>query len=211
MKEHNNIRGFFSYARQNDKHGGGNLSTLRRNLEIELREQSGENIEIFQDQDDISWGEFWKTKIITSLNSSKFLIAIVTPSYLKSEACRFELEYFLNLEKTIGSERILPIIYIDTPELKNTKDSVFSEINSRQWYDWTSFRFSSLTSSSTKKKIAILSRRIYELIANEIHTVSNDKTTFDIPKPTTTIEVRSKSSFNKIATTSKSEAEHKKK
>lgn len=66
MNSRNNIKGFFSYARQNDKHGSGSLSSLRKNFEIELWEQTGENIEIFQDQEDIIWGELWKKKIIAS-------------------------------------------------------------------------------------------------------------------------------------------------
>lgn len=181
MNSRNNIKGFFSYARQNDKHGSGNLSSLRKNFEIELWEQTGENIEIFQDQEDIIWGELWKKKIIASLNSSKFLIAIITPSYLKSAACRFELEYFLDLEKTIGSERILPLIYIETPELRTTKDPVYSEISNRQWFDWTSLRFSSLTTTKAKKNIESFTKRIRELIVFDIPFTSINKTNFNIP------------------------------
>jgi len=181
MNTRNNIKGFFSYTRRNDKHGGGNLSSLRRNLEIELWEQTGETIEIFQDQEDIAWGELWKKKISISLNSSKFLIAIITPGYLKSEACKFELENFLNLEKIIGSERILPLIYIDTPELKSTKDPIFSEINNTQCFDWTNLRFSSLTSTSTKKKLERLVKRIRELIVDEISPKSSSETNYNFP------------------------------
>lgn len=181
MNKDNDIKGFFSYARQNDKHGGGNLSLLRNSLEIELWEQIGEAIKIFQDQEDIEWGELWEKKISTSLNSSKFLIAIITPGYLKSKACRFELEFFLNVEKSIGSERILPIIYIETPELKNTKDPIFSEINNRQWFDWTNLRFSSLESIGSKKKLEKLVRRIRDLIADEISPQNNSETNYNFP------------------------------
>lgn len=185
MNERKNIKGFFSYTRQNDKHSRGNLSSLRRLLEIELCEQTGENIEIFQDMEDIAWGEFWKKKIIASLDSSKFLIAIVTPSYLRSKACRFELEYFLSLEKTIGSERILPLIYIDTPELKNIKDSIFSEINNRQYFDVTSLRLSSLTSISSKKQLAKFSQRIRQLIVEELSYTSINETNANTLSPST--------------------------
>lgn len=176
MSERKNIKGFFSYSHQNEKHGRGNLSLLRELLEIELCEQTGESIEIFQDTEDIAWGEIWKTKIIKSLDSSKFLIAIVTPSYLRSEFCRFELEYFLSLEKTIGSERILPLIYIETPDLKNIKDPVFAELNNRQYFDVTKLRLSSLKSTSSKRQLEKFSRRIRELIVEEIYFTSNNET-----------------------------------
>lgn len=200
MNERKNIKGFFSYARQNDKHNRGNLSSLRNLLEIELREQTGENIDIFQDLEDIAWGEFWKKKIIASLDSSKFLIAIVTPSYLRSESCRFELEYFLSLEKVIGSERILPLIYIDTPELKNIKDPIFSELNNRQYFDVTKLRLSSLKSTSSKRQLEKFSRRIRELIVEEIYFTSNNETntnTLSSVIPTTAIKSKLHSSSQK--------------
>lgn len=176
MNERKNIKGFFSYSHQNEKHGRGNLSLLRELLEIELCEQTGENIAIFQDTEDIAWGEIWKTKIIKSLDSSKFLIAIVTPNYLRSEFCRFELEYFLTLEKKIGSERILPLMYIDTPDLRNIKDPIFAELNNRQYFDVTKLRLSSLKSTSSKKQLEKFSRRIRELIVEELYYKSNNET-----------------------------------
>lgn len=211
MNKGNDIKGFFSYARQNDKHGGGNLSLLRNSLEIELWEQIGEAIKIFQDQEDIEWGEFWEKKISTSLNSSKFLIAIITPGYLKSKACRFELEFFLNVEKSIGSERILPIIYIETPELKNTKDPIFSEINNRQWFDWTNLRFSSLESISSKKKLEKLVRRIRDLIADEISPQNNSETNYNFPNSVVSTTISDKSLLHNTTLSSELDQNHEKK
>ncbi len=175
------VQGFFSYVRQNDKHSGGSLTLIRKSIEAELWEQFGEPIEVFQDQEDILWGELWKKKIINSIASSSFFIAIITPSYLKSEPCRFELEQFLKIEKLIGSERILPLIYIDTPELKKTKEPVFAELNNRQWFDWTNRRFSSLTSSSTRKQISKLTREINRLITPDLSSSGGVRTNLDIP------------------------------
>jgi hypothetical protein len=198
MNTPSNIKGFFSYGRQNDKHGSGHLSSLRKCLEIELWEQTGGNIEIFQDQEDIEWGEIWKKKIITSLNESKFLIAIVTPSYLKSEACRFELQQFIEIEKKMGDERILPLIYIDTPELKTINDSVFLELNNRQWVDWKDLRFSSLTSVSSKRKIASLAKRIRQIIFNKPSTNKNEtRLNLNIPNSVTRIIPENKNTASK--------------
>lgn len=205
--DNNYNKGFFSYSRQNDKHDGGNLSTLRKSLEFELWAQTGERSDIFQDQEDISWGDRWKEKITKSLNSSKFLIAVITPSYLKSEACRFELEYFFTIEKKLGGQRILPLIYIDTPELKDTKDPFFLEINNRQWFDWTELRFSSLTSAKVKKQIAVFAKRIQSIIADEIHVNANENN-LNIPNSVINIATQEKErqvSFSPLTVESKPE------
>jgi hypothetical protein len=162
------IRGFFSYSRQNDLHDRGNLSRLRKSLEMEVWNQSGEKTEIFQDQDDIYWGQEWRDKITKALRTSDFLIAIITPSYLKSESCRFEFEYFLERETRLGGERILPLLYIATPELKNKSDSIAIEINKRQWFDWTSLRFSYLTSAKIRKQLSTFAKQIADLTKKEI-------------------------------------------
>jgi cobaltochelatase CobT len=51
---------FFSYVRSDDTHDLGRISELRQNLEGEVKMQTGHAFHIFQDRNDISWGEQWK-------------------------------------------------------------------------------------------------------------------------------------------------------
>src|SRR5262245_59431711 len=89
---------FFSYVRRNDEHDKGRLTDFRKLLEAELWAQTGKDLQIFQDIEDIEWGDIWKEKIEKVLDVSNFLVAIVTPGYLESRSCRFEFEYFLKRE-----------------------------------------------------------------------------------------------------------------
>ncbi len=107
---------FISYDRHNDEHDRGNLARLRKLLQTEVLVQSGKPIiKIFQGQENIEWGEAWKERIKKVLNECLMLIAVVTPSYLESASCRFELEYFLKQYTRLEQRLILPILYIDTP------------------------------------------------------------------------------------------------
>lgn len=52
-----------SYARDDDEHDLGRLSNLRIRLSGELGAQSGETFPIFQDREDIAWGQQWRKRI----------------------------------------------------------------------------------------------------------------------------------------------------
>src|ERR1041385_6275206 len=165
MKESDEIFvAFFSYARVNDELDRGRLTTLRKLLQNEIWVQTGKPFQIFQDSEDIEWGELWKDRIKNVLNASSLLIAIITPSYLLSPSCRFEIEYFLKQESQLKRKLILPILYIDALALKNTNDEIAVEVSKRQWIDWRDLRFTSLTSAKINKKLELLAKQIRDLI-----------------------------------------------
>ena len=83
---------FMSYAHHDD--GQGRLSRFRERLEGELRSQTGIDLEIFKDSEEIGLGEQWRRRLEAGLAASTFLLPIVTPSFLTSAYCREELETF---------------------------------------------------------------------------------------------------------------------
>ena len=90
---------FMSYVHSDDKYG--HLTQFRERLSDEVRMQTGEEFPIFQDRKDIWWGQNWKERIEESLDEVTFLISIITPSFFNSQACREELELFLEREKKL--------------------------------------------------------------------------------------------------------------
>lgn len=82
---------FWSYVRKDDEHDGGALSHLREKLSYEVGGQIGEDFEIFQDRENIKWGQQWKFRIIDSVNATTFFIPVITPRFFKSTACIEEL------------------------------------------------------------------------------------------------------------------------
>ncbi|RPJ27260.1 MAG: toll/interleukin-1 receptor domain-containing protein [Chloroflexi bacterium] len=158
---------FFSYAHINDEHDRGRLTVLKKLLRDEIWVQTGKPFQIFQDTENIDWGQVWKERIKNALDRSSLFIAIITPSYLLSPQCRFEFEYFLKRESQLNRKLILPILYIDSSRLKDTNDEIATEISKRQWIDWRDLRFTSLTSAKMDKKLELLAKQIRDLISDE--------------------------------------------
>jgi hypothetical protein len=160
---------FLSYSRFDDEHDKGRISTIRERLSGEVRAQTGEQFEIFQDRQDIAWGQQWKRRIADSLDAVTFLIPILTPSFFKSEACRGELERFLDREtKLARDDLILPVLYIDCPVLNDKSmrdnDPLASVLAARQHSDWRELRFEEIDSPTVKKMFALMAEQIREAI-----------------------------------------------
>lgn len=156
---------FMSYVHFDDKHENGRLSEFRERLSGEVQIQSGEEFPIFQDRNDILWGQNWQERIEESLDAATFLIPILTPSFLKSAFCRKEVERFLEREKQLGrQDLILPVYYVSCPLLddpaKRAKDPLAEILAARQYTDWREFRFDPLTSPQVGKTLAALAAQV---------------------------------------------------
>src|SRR5260221_14771772 len=97
-----NYAAFFSYLQLLDQQDNGRLSKMREQLEREVQIHTGEPFTIFQDRNDIEWGQAWKERIEGALDGSTYLIAVISPGYFKSRSCRKEFELFLQREKKLG-------------------------------------------------------------------------------------------------------------
>ncbi len=165
---------FMSYVRSDDDHDSGRITELRRCLEGEVKMQTGRSFHIFQDRNDISWGQQWKERIEDALLDVTFLIPIVTPSFFQSAACKKEFEIFLIRENTLGIQRlILPIYYVSCDEMGNDSDpsnEISKIVKSRNWADWRGFRFEPLTAPALRQQIASLATTIKEAM-KELETV----------------------------------------
>jgi len=157
--------GFMSYVRVDDQHENGRLTELCSRISGEVRMQLGEEFSIFQDRNDISWGQQWKQRIEDTIDATTFLIPIITPGFFRSPACRDEVERFLNREHRLGrTDLILPIYYISSPSLDNEMlrngDDIAQIIAARQHADWRELRFEPFTSPSMGKTLAGLAAQI---------------------------------------------------
>ena len=155
------ITAFLSYVRSDDIHDEGRITTLRRKLAEEIHIQTGKEFHIFQDREDIFAGQRWHVSIKDSINNTTLLIAIITPSFLKSDACREEVRLFIEREHQLGrNDLMIPILYVETPGLSNARDEIAKDLNNRQNYDWTNLRFEDLKSNAARRKIAHLASQI---------------------------------------------------
>ncbi len=160
---------FLSYVRLDDHHEDGLITELCNRLSGEIRLQTGSEFIIFQDRKDIAWGQQWQERIDESLDAVTFLIPIVTPSFFKSEACRSELDRFLDREKQLKrNDLILPVYYVECPVLnkdaKRDADPLAQVIAARQRIDWRELRFEPLTSLKAKKMIAEMAKQVADAL-----------------------------------------------
>lgn len=137
---------FLSYVRTDDDHDGGRITRFRERLEGEVRMQTGRKFPIFQDRNDLSWGQNWDEVIKTSLADVTFLIPIITPSFFHSPACRSEFEVFRLKELSLGINRlILPLYYVNCDQMISggsvPVDPLANVLLERQYTDWRPFRF----------------------------------------------------------------------
>ena len=153
---------FMSYLHRVDQHDRGRLTQLRERLEGEIQVITGvDDFAIFQDRQDIRWGQQWKGRIAESLNDITFLIPIITPGFFNSRPCREEIELFLERERKLErSDLILPIYYIDYPDFNDEEhqrhDPLMMEIAKHQYADWRDLRHEPPTSATVDRMLSKL-------------------------------------------------------
>jgi F-box protein 11 len=154
---------FMSYVRDDDKYG--KISAFRERLSDAVRMYTGEEFPIFQDRNDILFGQSWKRCIEDSLNAVTFLLPIVTPSFFRSPYCRSELERFLDREKKLGrDDLVLPVYWVDCPlmnvEEKRIEDSLAMAIAERYYADWRRLRNEDPGSRDFAERLEAVARQI---------------------------------------------------
>ena len=166
----NHAQAFFSYTRIDDEYFGGNITALRKLLELGVRVVSGDQtFEIFQDVDGIELGQQWEKRIGSAISASRFLIPILTPCFLGSQACRDELGKFIEHEKVLArDDLILPIYFITVPSLEKADlrnaDPLASELGKRQRYDWRERSELPISDLSVRKAVRELSQEIAQAL-----------------------------------------------
>ncbi|MEW5925584.1 MAG: toll/interleukin-1 receptor domain-containing protein [Candidatus Zixiibacteriota bacterium] len=91
---------FMSYVHADNR--DEKLTEFRKYLSNEVEMQIGEEFHIFQDRDDILWGQNWEKRIYHELAEITFFIPIITPSFFNSTPCRDELAKFLQREEKLN-------------------------------------------------------------------------------------------------------------
>ncbi len=175
------MMGFFSYRHLDNKNDGDYLSKLRVNLEHEIGTLTGQKIIIWQDIDQIQWGQRWEEAIDKGLVDAAFFIPVVTPGYLFSEPCRKEFVDFAAYEKERKrTDLILPLIYVRPDQLDDPKakkaDEIVRIILERQYVDWEPLRHLGDERMEYREKITELGKRVRELMKslNEVAGCAGD-------------------------------------
>lgn len=114
------IKGFWSYARRDDRYG--KITSLKKAFKQSLEEAIGDDVGIYMDTTHIHWGEQWRKAIKRGIEECTFFIPILTPSYFKRSHCLFE--FTLAIE---GGRKILPLYYRKVPIPKEERKDYSAE------------------------------------------------------------------------------------
>lgn len=197
---------FLSYVHSDDDHDRGRISRIRERLEGEIRMHTGAPFQIFQDRNDLEWGQNWQSRIDDSLSEVSFLIRVITPSYFASPACRKEFEKFSERERDLGSDQlILPVYYLSADQIDetNNQDKIGVRLRSRQYSDWRHLRFFSLDSPEIAKHLADLASDVKSRVMQLQDIIVASKAPIQHPTPegkTEQLLKQIKSSFKTGAT-----------
>jgi hypothetical protein len=138
---------------------------LARDIVAQYEMLTAENIELFLDRDDLSWGIDWQARIDSALASIAFFIPVLTPRYFLSAACRSELNTFARRATALGVDALLlPILYVDFPGLmdESPADDLVALAKRFQWVDWRELRFADRQSPEYRREVAALAKRLMD-------------------------------------------------
>ena len=97
---------FVSYAHQGDNTSREGVTALvarlHAELEADFRRRFNRDLEIFFDKEDIKDFDHWQVRCHRALRDSRFFIACLSRTYLRSDACRWEWEEWCRHELEHG-------------------------------------------------------------------------------------------------------------
>lgn len=137
---------FCSYAHSDNDDGW--VDNFTTSLIAALRKLTGVQPKVFLDHESLITAEIWEKRISTVLSSSQLLIAIISPSYVKSTWCRREWtaiasrEVQMRKQGLLGREQglIFPILLfpLKRGSFSTPEEEFAAEIKERQWFDVSS-------------------------------------------------------------------------
>ncbi|WIB78011.1 toll/interleukin-1 receptor domain-containing protein [Curtobacterium sp. MCPF17_002] len=152
---------FVSYSHADNERQGGRVLQVVRALVDEYSVLEGEEIDTFIDHEAIAWGDRWREQIDSALTDSPFLIAMISPNFIRSAECRREVLSFVSQTGQNASKLLLPILFVDVEDLSvDSEDELRALIARTQYFDWRDLRLKSAESPEYMNAINILAERL---------------------------------------------------
>ncbi|WP_435746238.1 DUF4143 domain-containing protein [Microbacterium sp. PMB16] len=134
---------FISYVHADDEAQKGRITKFARDLAATYSFLYGRDLQVFIDRDDIQWGQDWRARLGHEIAATAFMLANVTPRYLRSAACRQEILDFATAARAVGEPSLLlPLIWVDIDgtDVVPKDDPVRQRILASQYVDVTAIR-----------------------------------------------------------------------
>ena len=161
---------FVSYARR-DNTEGGRVTELVERIAADYRQFSGEELRYFFDVHDIHGMDDWRHTILEGLKQSQLFLLVLSPAYLKSEYCEWEIVEYLKYEsaRAVLGEGIAPIYFVtipglDEPGFEQRAAAWFARVRRRQHFDlraWFDAGRQALESQDVRTRLDDLERSLH--------------------------------------------------
>ena len=176
---------FISYSRRDNRQG--RVSELAALIQKEYRDfTGGEELSIFFDTADIKGMDDWRHRILGAIRSTRLLLVCLSPNYLQSEYCAWEVNEYLKHEATrsVLGEGIAPVYFVEIPrstqDLEQRAEWVI-ELQRRERFDfrpWFDEGATALRETAVKALLGNLSSQIRQRL-NRIDRVLEAKGNVD--------------------------------
>lgn len=156
---------FWSYVQKDNDGDHGRILALSEDLRERYRIQTGDDLELFVDREDVEWGAAWKRRIDTAISGTTFFIPVITPSYFKSQACREEILTFARTAERLGlGALVMSVYWVDVSELEddpeNSSDDVIRIVAKYNWEDLREESLEERGSAPYRKAVARLAAEL---------------------------------------------------
>ena len=160
---------FLSYVHDDDTRARGRIVQFARDLVDTYAFLYGHEVQLFVDRTDLRWGENWASRLENEVEATSFLLAVVTPRYLTSEACRREVLGFAAAAKKAQEPKLLlPLQWVDVSgtDVVAPGDPVLVELMKNQYEDVTEIRRVAKDSQEYEDLLERVAARLKDTIDN---------------------------------------------
>jgi hypothetical protein len=164
----NKAVGLLSYSHRDNEHHGNFITHMGDMVRSAVSIHLGRDdvFDVLYDAKDIKAGEDWQRKIDDLLDKTTFLIPILSPSFISSKHCLYELEKFMSRERVQRrDDLIIPIVFVDFNSSNSINADIIDRLLQRQRVDWTGLRFEQIGSKPVAQKIDSFAQHIVDAIS----------------------------------------------
>jgi tetratricopeptide (TPR) repeat protein len=164
---------FISYSRKDN--ANNRVTELKNQIETDYLEFAKEPLNCFFDQKEIKGMDDWQLRLLQGLKDSHLLLVILSPNYLSSPYCEWEIVEYLKYEysRGVAGDGVAQVYFIEIPGIDDedfrVKTAAWLEKVSRRqridllpWYDEGA---ASLQRLEVKKRLDELKESLHKRIS----------------------------------------------
>jgi len=163
---------FISYSREDNL--TNRVTELKEKIEADYLEFAKEELKCFFDKHEIKGMEDWKQRLLQGLKDSYLLLLILSPNYLESSYCEWEIVEYLKYEyaRAIQGDGVAQIYFIEIPDLDGPgfaekAKAWIEKVSRRQRFDfrpWYNDGVDSLKYADVKTRLEELKKSLLDRI-----------------------------------------------